>query len=352
MRQALRESLNLPALNVARTVGVSAIIDTIHQLGITREFDQSRLGISFGIGAGEMRLIDMASAYQVVANYGRRIEPTFISKIVDSSGNIVKDYTNAPEPKQVIDERYAWVMTNILKDNTDPVHGSFVFGPFTSIGRPAALKTGTTDNLQDVLAIGYTPTRLTAIWMGNSDNSEMNGISSALGPGILWRDYMKIVTGGLPPDDFKRPAGIVDRVVCVNPALTGGNGSGKLPGPNCPSNFRWTESYVQGTEPTSDDRDVYLSGGCYKITIPFADWAPDIAKWAGAANGGAYNYGRFNWNICGYGATKPSASPGSSGGPSPTPPPPPGHTQPPGQTQPPGPTPPKIITPPPPTKKP
>ena len=328
IRQALRESLNLPALNVTRMVGVDAIIDTVHQLGINREFDRSRLGLSFGIGAAEMRLIDMASAYQVVANYGRRIEPTFISKIIDSNGQVVKDFTTKPEAKQVLDERYAWIMTNILKDNTDPVHGSFVFGPFTSIGRPAALKTGTTDNLQDVLAIGYTPTRLTAIWMGNSDNSEMYGISSALGPGILWRDYMKVVTGGLPPDDFKRPAGIVDRVVCVNPALTGGNGSGKLPGPNCPPSFRWTEQYVQGTEPTTNDSDVYLPGGCYKIAIPFADWAPDIARWASAANGGAYNYGRFNWNICGYGAPpKPSGSPGPSGGPgapSPTPPAPAG----------------------------
>ena len=342
IRQALRESLNLPALNVTRMVGVDAIIDTVHQLGINREFDRSRLGLSFGIGAAEMRLVDMASAYQVIANYGRRIEPTFIMKIVDSKGKVVNDYTKV-ESKQVIDERYAWVMTNILKDNTDPVHGSFVFGPFTSIGRPAALKTGTTDNLQDVLAIGYTPTRLTAIWMGNSDNSEMNGISSALGPGILWRDYMKTVTGALPPDEFKRPAGIVDKVVCVNPALTGGNGSGLLPGPNCPSNFRWTEQYVAGTEPTSNDAGVYLPGACYKIAIPFGDWAGDIARWAGAANGGAYNYGRFNWNICGYGATKPSGSPsGSPGAPSPTAP---------GQSAPPQPTP-RPTVPPQPTQPP
>ena len=68
IRQALRESLNLPALNVTRMVGVDAIIDTVHQLGINREFDRSRLGLSFGIGAAEMRLIDMASAYQVIAN--------------------------------------------------------------------------------------------------------------------------------------------------------------------------------------------------------------------------------------------------------------------------------------------
>src|SRR5262249_29675155 len=65
LRQALRESLNLPALQVTRMVGVDAIIDTVHQLGIDRDWDRTRLGLSFGIGAGEMRLIDMASAYQV-----------------------------------------------------------------------------------------------------------------------------------------------------------------------------------------------------------------------------------------------------------------------------------------------
>jgi len=336
IRQSLRESLNLPALNVARIVGVDGIIDTIHQLGIQRDWDRSQLGISFGIGAGEMRLIEMASAYQVVANGGRRIEPTMILKIVDRDGKVVKDYSK-PETKQVLDERYAYIMTNILKDNTDPVHGSFVFGPFTSIGRPAALKTGTTDNLQDVLAIGYTPQRLTAVWMGNSNNEVMYGISSALGPGILWRDYMKTVVGGLPPLDFKRPAGIVDRVVCVNPALTGGNGSGKLPGPYCPSNFRWTEQFVQGTEPTTDDRDVYTSCG-YRLTTPFHDWQKDIDRWGREAAAGQHNYGRFNWVLCGYAPPRPSSTPAPSGSPGPgsSPAPPPAPTPVPPPAPPPG----------------
>ena len=322
IRQSLRESLNLPALNVTRIVGVDGIIDTVHQLGINRDFDRSRLGLSFGIGAAEMRLIDMASAYQVIANKGLRIEPTMILKIVDRDGKVVKDYSK-PETKRVLDERYAWIMTDILKDNTDPVHGSFVFGPFTNIGRPAALKTGTTDNLQDVLAIGYTPQRLTAVWMGNSNNEVMYGISSALGPGILWRDYMKTVVGGLPPDPFPRPAGIVDRVVCVNPALTGGNGSGKLPGPYCPSSFRFTEHYVQGTEPTTDDRDVYTSCG-YRLTTPFPDWQKDIDTWGRDAAAGLHSYGRFNWVLCGYAPARPSGSPTPSGSPgaSPTAPPP------------------------------
>ena len=329
MRQALRESLNLPALEVTRLVGVDAIIDTVHQLGINRDWDRSQLGLSFGIGAGEMRLIDMASAYQTIANLGVRVDPTFILKIVDPSGKVVKDYSK-PEGRRVIDQRYAWIMDDILKDNTNP-QGSFVFGPWTTIGRTAALKTGTTDNLQDVLAIGFVPQRLTAIWMGNSDNSEMHGISSALGPGVLWRDYMKTVVSSLPPDWYPRPDGIVDKVVCVNPSIYGGNGSGLLPGPYCPSTFRWTEHYVQGTEPTTDDRTFYTSCGI-NLRAPFLDWQRDYNAWASGAVSGAYSYGRFSWQICGFAPRPiaPSSSPGSSGAPS---------AQPPGQTSPPLPTP-------------
>jgi len=339
LRQALRESLNLPALQVSRTVGVDAIIDTIHQLGIDRDFDRSRLGVSFGIGAGEMRLIDMASAYQVIANLGVRVEPTMIMKVLDRNGKTIRDYTK-PEGRQVLDPRMAWIFDDILKDNTDP-NGSFVFGPWTNIGRPAALKTGTTDNLQDVLAIGFTPQRLTAIWMGNSDNSEMLGITSAMGPGVLWRDYMKTVVGGLPVAWYPKPDGIVTATVCVNPTLLGGNGSGDLPGPNCPAGFRRTENFIQGTEPRKNDADFYLAGGCIALRAPFSDWAGAYAAWAQGAMDGKYSYGRFNWSICGVQA-KPSGSP--SGAPSGAP----GSSPTPGLSGPPTPRP----TLPPPTKRP
>jgi membrane peptidoglycan carboxypeptidase len=325
VRQALRESLNLPALQVTRTVGVDAIIDTIHQLGIDRDFgDRSRLGLSFGIGAGEMRLIDMASAYQVIANMGVRVEPTMIMKIIDRNGKVVRDYTK-PEGRQVVDPRLAWILADILKDNTDP-NGSFVFGPWTNIGRPAALKTGTTDNLQDVLAIGFTPQRLTAIWMGNSDNSEMRGISSALGPGVLWRDYMKTVVGGLPVVWYPKPDGIVTVTVCENPSIYGGNGSGDLPGPNCPAGFRKAENFVAGTEPKTNDAGFYTSCGI-NLRAPFADWQRDYNAWAQGAADGKYDYGRFHWQICGFAQASPSPSGSPSGGS--TQPPAPQPTQPP-----------------------
>src|SRR5439155_1574044 len=80
-----------------------------------------------------------------IANLAMRVETTFIYKIVDPTGKVVKDFSK-PESRRVIDQRIAWVFDDILKDNTDP-KGSFVFGPWTTIDRPAALKTGTTDNL-------------------------------------------------------------------------------------------------------------------------------------------------------------------------------------------------------------
>jgi membrane peptidoglycan carboxypeptidase len=288
-----------------------------------------------------MRLIDMASAYQVVANMGNRVEPTMIMKIIDRDGKVVRDYTK-PSVNQVLDPNLAWVMSDILKDNTDPgPNGSFVFGPLTSIGRPAALKTGTTDNLQDVLAIGYTPTRLTAVWMGNSDNSEMRGISSALGPGTLWRDYMKTVVGGLPVTWYPKPDGVVTVTVCVNPSKLGGNGSGDLPGPNCPAGFRKAENFVAGTQPKKNDADFYTSCGI-NLRAPFADWQDDYMKWAAGAVAGQYSYGRFSWSICGVAKPSPSL---------------PSFTMPPGVTNPPGintptPRPPAPTRTPAPTKKP
>ncbi|HUG06980.1 MAG TPA: transglycosylase domain-containing protein [Candidatus Limnocylindria bacterium] len=328
LRQALRESVNLPALQVTRTVGIDAIIDTIHQLGIDRQFDRERLGLSFGLGAGEMRLMDMASAYQVIANMGVRIEPTMIYKIVDPQGKVVRDWSK-PEGREVLDPRQAWILADILKDMTDP-QASFVFGPWTNIGRTAALKTGTTDDQKDVLAIGWVPQRLTAVWMGNSDNTEMRGITSAMGPGVLWQDYMRTVVGHLPATWYEKPAGIVTRTVCVNPSVMGGNGSGMLPGPSCPSNFRMAENFVEGTEPKTNDADFYTGCGI-RLVAPFGDWQGFYNQWAAGAVSGAYSYGRFSWRICGF-APKPTEAPSATPGPGDR------STQPPGATNKPRPT--------------
>ena len=320
VRQALRESLNLPAINVGRMVGVPKLMDMVAQLGVKRDWgDPSRYGLSFAIGAGGMRLVDMVSAYQTVADLGVHVDPTYIAKIVGPDGKVVKDYTK-PQGKQVLDPGIAYVFDDMLKDNTDP-NGSWEFGPWTSIGRPAALKTGTTDYLTDVWAIGFTPQLLTGIWMGNADNSQMYGVSSAMGPGVLWRDYMSKLVGGMPVVWYKQPADVVHEVVCENPSLYGGNGSGLLPGPGCPAAWRKDEVFVAGTQPTINDSSVMING-CYRVFAAFPDWQGYVNAWIAnhsAASGGRMNYcyipGAYAPIPPGFApppSPKPSATPGVS----------------------------------------
>jgi hypothetical protein len=159
---------------------------------------------------------------------------------------------------------------------------------------------------------------------------------------------MKTVVGGLPVENFKRPADVVEKVVCVNPGIMGGNGSGRLPGARCPSNFRKTEVFVKGTEPTTNDDAFWASPGCIRLVAHFTDWQSYANAWGAGANGGQFGYGRFNWCIAGVGSTRPSPSPGASA--------PAASPSGPGQTGAPGqrtPTPPPATPKPPaPTKKP
>src|SRR6266508_5930226 len=121
-------------------------------------------------------------------------------------------------------------MTDILKDMTDPAK-DFIFGSWTNIGRPAALKTGTTDNLKDVYSVGYVPQLVTGIWMGNSNGDLMSqrDFFSAMGPGQLWREYMKEVLTGVEKKDWERPQNVVTANVVTAPGAYGGYGSGQLP---------------------------------------------------------------------------------------------------------------------------
>src|SRR5713226_6725527 len=191
MRRAIGESRKARAVKfLDEYSGIEDTIQTAHDLGITTDIDPATIGLSLTLGAKEVHLVDMASAYGVLANMGLRVTPTYILKVEDSRGNLVwehKDY----EQKRALDAGIAWIMTDILKDTTQPSR-DFIFGQWTNIGRVAALKTGTTDNLKDVYSVGYLPTMVTGEGVGNANGDLMStrDFSSAMGPGQLWRDYM------------------------------------------------------------------------------------------------------------------------------------------------------------------
>ncbi|HZP96023.1 MAG TPA: transglycosylase domain-containing protein [Candidatus Limnocylindria bacterium] len=358
MRQALRESRNVPAVKfLAQYSGIEDTIQTARDMGITTPIDPSQVGLSLTLGAQVVKLIDMTSAYGVLANNGVRVAPTFIQRVEDPRGKVVwehKDY----EQKQVVDRSIAWLMTDILKDMTDPAK-DFIFGSWTNIGRPAALKTGTTDNLRDVYSVGYVPQLVTGIWMGNSNNLEMssNDFSSAMGPGVLWRDYMKEVLADTPKADWERPANIVTAQVVVAPGAFGGYGSGLLPSSLSP--FSMSENFIKGTQPARAD-DWFVLGcpqpdGTRKVALQLKENAPPTwqrytDKWVADANAGLHTYGRYSWNVIGsQPCPSPSPSPSPSASPSATGPRPSGSGAPiPTPTFPPGITPPPIPTPTPP----
>src|SRR6266513_3083006 len=120
MRQAIRESRNVPAVRfLAEYSGVEDTIQTAHDMGITTDIDPAKVGLSLTLGAKEVHLVDMASAYGVLANMGVRLTPTSILKVEDSHGKVIwehKDY----EQKRALDPGIAWIMTDILKDTTNP----------------------------------------------------------------------------------------------------------------------------------------------------------------------------------------------------------------------------------------
>jgi membrane peptidoglycan carboxypeptidase len=321
MRQAIRESRNVPAVRfLAEYSGIPDTIQTARDLGITAEMDPSKTGLSLTLGSKEVKLIDMASAYGVVANLGVRVAPTYILKVEDPKGKVIWEHTDF-EQKRVLDENVAYLMVDMLKDTTQPDR-SFVFGSFTNIGRPAGLKTGTTDDLKDVYAVGFTPTLVTGVWMGNSDGQRMQGISSALGPGILWRDYMRDIFAGFPASDWTRPGNIVTASVVVAPGAFGGFGSGLLPSELSP--FSSTEIFLRGTVPAKRD-DWFVQGcvapdGAPKVAMKIQDprappeWQRYTDQWIKDAMAGRHTYGRYSWNL-----VTPDPCPTPSPTPSPTP---------------------------------
>src|SRR3990170_8888985 len=305
MRQAIRESRNVPAVKFLHQYsGIEGLIQTAREMGISTEIDPSTVGLSLTLGSKEVKLVDMTSAFGVLANMGVRVAPTYILKVVDPNGRVVwehKDY----EQRKVLDPGIAYIMTDILKDTTRPDR-NYIFGTWTNIGRPAALKTGTTDNLKDVYSVGYVPQLVTGIWMGNSNSEEMSSrdFSSAMGPGVLWKEYMKVVLADVPPADWERPANVVSANVVLAPGSFGGYGSGMAPSSLSP--FSTSELFIRGTEPRTAD-DWYVPGcpkedGSTSVGMRIREigqpvWQQYTQLWIEQAKAGSHSHGRYTWNL-------------------------------------------------------
>lgn len=214
-REALAQSLNLPAVKVLYMAGVQETIDLAHKMGITTLQEKDRYGLSLVLGGGEVKLLDMVSAYGVFAAGGVKNNASAILKIENSKGEMLEDKKQTSE--DVLPKEIATVVTSILSDNAAraPIFGEINY--LTLPDRPAAAKTGTTQNYRDAWTIGYTPSLVAGVWAGNNDGKEMNrgGGVSAAAP--IWNAFMKKALAGKPAEEFET----FEKTITGKPILDG-----------------------------------------------------------------------------------------------------------------------------------
>lgn len=208
LADALALSVNTVAVQLADEVGPSNIIANVKKMGITTmEKDDDNLAMALGGLTRGVTPLEMASAYGTFANRGVHVKPVAIVKILDRNGNVLENESTLNQDKnktQVMSEKEAYEMTYMLEGVID--HGT---GTGAAIGRPAAGKTGTTDNNVDAWFVGYTPTIVTAVWIGDDSGSHSLGeVYGGTIPAAIWRDYMTVVTQDESYEGFAIPAGM------------------------------------------------------------------------------------------------------------------------------------------------
>lgn len=245
LRFALGNSINIPAVKLTALVGVRDVLKLASDMGITTlaptDKNIQRLGLSLTLGGGEVRLLDITASFGVFATGGIRIDPYTIEKVTDSTGKVLFEHRKN-QGKRVLSEDISFLISHTLLDNASRKE---VFGERSYLvvpGKTVSVKTGTTDDKRDNWTIGYTPSIVTGVWVGNNDNSPMNPklASGATGAAPIWNRIMREALKNTSDEQPKKP----DTVV----ALTVDSLFGGLPHEGLPTR---NEYYIKGTEPTS-----------------------------------------------------------------------------------------------------
>lgn len=243
LRTALASSLNIPAVKVLASYGVDKMVDQGKLLGITTWDNSSRFGLSLTLGGGEVKMVDMAVVYGTFANGGTRVSLNPILEVRDSKGRILEsspcsessqispispislivrpakaEQVTPPKPcsQKVLDPKVTFILTDILKDNNARTPA---FGPTSLLVIPnhpeVAVKTGTTQNLRDNWAIGYTKDFVVATWVGNNDNTPMAYVASGVtGATPIWHNITSSLLEDKPSVAWTPPSGVVAVPAC------------------------------------------------------------------------------------------------------------------------------------------
>ncbi len=255
-RYGLAQSLNVPAVAMLYWAGVDNVLDTAHRMGINT-LNRDFYGLSLTLGGGEVTLLDLTYGYSVFANGGtmvgepvpaeqvkpgfRQLNPVAILSVENAQGNVIYDYTE-PQRQEILRPELAYLISDILSDERARL-GTYSPGSPVNLSPNVAVKTGTTTDYRDAWTMGYTTQSVVGAWVGNSDNTPMDGIYGSRGGGPIWRGVMEIMLERNPDVEFEEPPNLtwldVDTV------------SGLLPTEYTPRVRR--EVFVKGMEPTKYD---------------------------------------------------------------------------------------------------
>lgn len=245
LRYALGNSYNIPAVKTLAKIGVKTMIDKGRAMGITSWEDESRFGLSLTLGGGEVTMLDMTKVFGTLANAGKRVDLLPILEVTDYTGKIYE--RNKPKKgEQAVKPEVAWIISNILSDNDARTSA---FGPNSTLvipGKTVSVKTGTSNDKRDNWTIGYTPSLVTAVWVGNNNNAPMNPYltSGVTGAAPIWHDVMV----ELLKDKLDEVPPLPDNVLAL------------------PCHFGRIEYFVRGTQPAG--------GRCAPLPTPTPSPAP------------------------------------------------------------------------------
>jgi 1A family penicillin-binding protein len=188
-RQALAQSVNVPAVKAMYLAGLEETHDLARRMGISTLQDYRRYGLTLVLGGGEVSLLDITSAYATFARSGWRHPYNGIQEVRDGTGTVV--FERQVTGRQVIQQEIAHAITDILADNVarTPAFGANSYLHFP--GRAVAAKTGTTNNYVDAWIVGYTPTIAVGAWAGNNDNSSMERRVAGFIIAPMWNEFMQ-----------------------------------------------------------------------------------------------------------------------------------------------------------------
>ncbi len=278
VRTALANSYNVPAVKALEFVTLPTFLERARQAGITT-LTQPYYGLALTLGGGEVPLIEMAGLYQAFANGGRRIPPAAIKRVMRGS-EAVYDY-QPPQGEPIFLPQHAYLITSILSDNAARTPAFGQNSPL-KLSRPAAAKTGTTDDYRDNWTMGYTPDMVVGVWVGNADNSPMQGTTGLTGAAPIWHAFFERALEGQPVKDLERPAGVVEKEICAD--------TGTEPSQYCPPAGRLKEIFAEAQLPLPQEQDPHWPPcGAWGEQVVFVYPDDEFVKaWAASAPGQAW----------------------------------------------------------------